>query len=109
MNSYREWYADGTFDISPTYFKQVYSIHIIINGTVLPLVYGLLPNKSQKTYVKFLSLLKDKVSQNPTSVNCDFEKAVMNAFQNIFKCEIHGCFFHLSQAWHKKIELKIEE
>jgi hypothetical protein len=24
------WYVDGTFDISPTFFKQVYTIHIMI-------------------------------------------------------------------------------
>ena len=46
------WYCDGTFDVSPTVFKQLYTIQIIKNGVLFPLVYALLPNKTQKTYLK---------------------------------------------------------
>ncbi|CAF1068301.1 unnamed protein product, partial [Brachionus calyciflorus] len=42
LGTYRDWYCDGTFDVSPTLFKQVYTIHIIIRGTTLPMVYALL-------------------------------------------------------------------
>ncbi|RNA32841.1 hypothetical protein BpHYR1_042735 [Brachionus plicatilis] len=42
-------------------------------------------------------------------LNCDFEKAAINAFRLVFKCEIHGCFLHLSQAWFKRINEKIKE
>ncbi|CAF0977012.1 unnamed protein product [Brachionus calyciflorus] len=45
LSTNSEWYADGTFDISPTIFKQVYTIHIIFRGTTLPMLYALLPNK----------------------------------------------------------------
>lgn len=110
LNSYSEWYADGTFDISPSMFKQIYTIHIRVNGTTLPLVYGILPDKKQNTYVKFLRLIKKHVTNNPRFVNCDFEKAAINAFKKVFQCEeIHGCFFHLSQAWYRRIQSKIKE
>ncbi|RNA38784.1 hypothetical protein BpHYR1_049580 [Brachionus plicatilis] len=95
LNTFNEWYADGTFDISPSFFKQVYTIHVLINGTNLPLVYGILPDKKETIYVKFLRLVKKHLSINPKFVNCDFEKAAINAFQKVFKCEIHGCFFQL--------------
>lgn len=39
LSKYRDWYCDGTFDISPNIFKQVYTVHIIIRGTTLPMVY----------------------------------------------------------------------
>ncbi|CAF1011078.1 unnamed protein product, partial [Brachionus calyciflorus] len=45
LSTYSEWYYDGTFEISPTLFKQVYTKHIIIRGTTLPILYALLPNK----------------------------------------------------------------
>ncbi|RNA35807.1 hypothetical protein BpHYR1_001897 [Brachionus plicatilis] len=31
LNSYSQWYADGTFDISPSFFTQIYTIHIRVN------------------------------------------------------------------------------
>jgi hypothetical protein len=43
LNKYHDWMGDGTFDISPTSFKQVYSIHIIYEGKAYPMAYGLLP------------------------------------------------------------------
>ena len=52
LNKHHDWYADGTFDIAPTFFKQVYTIHIIISGKTLPMLYALLPNKKQSTHRK---------------------------------------------------------
>jgi hypothetical protein len=50
MQSHRDWLVDGTFDLAPKrVFKQVYTIHIIYKNKDLPVVYGLLPNKTQKT------------------------------------------------------------
>ena len=40
----------------------------------------------------------------PLSLNCDFEKAIHLAANNIFEnCSIYGCFFHLSQNWYKRL------
>ena len=44
LDKYHDWLGDGTFDISPTFFKQVYSVHILVNGKSYPMAYGLLPN-----------------------------------------------------------------
>ncbi len=42
-----QWLADGTFKTAPGIFAQVYSIHAVRCGRVVPLVYSLLPNKTQ--------------------------------------------------------------
>ncbi|CAF1030089.1 unnamed protein product [Brachionus calyciflorus] len=32
LEKFRDWYCDGTFDISPVLFTQLYTIHIIVNN-----------------------------------------------------------------------------
>ena len=97
-------YCDGTFDISPTFFKQVYTFHVIINGTNIPLAYALLPNKNQVTYKKVFKMIKSYLKILPESINMDFEKAAMNAAKLVFKCKIYGCFFHLSQSFWRRVQ-----
>ncbi|CAF1126577.1 unnamed protein product [Brachionus calyciflorus] len=43
LGTYPDWYSDGTFDIAPNIFKQVYTLHVDIRGTILPMLYALLP------------------------------------------------------------------
>ena len=103
----RDWLADGTFDLAPKrVFNQVYSIHIIYKNKSLPMIYGLLPNKSQATYRKFFKMIKDVIKIEPLAIHMDFEKAVMNSVSITFKCLIYGCFFHLSQNFYKKVQEK---
>ncbi len=48
---------DGTFGVSPSRFCQVYTIGIIRSHHVIPIIYGILKNKRQETYVYFLKIL----------------------------------------------------
>ena len=57
-----EWYCDGTFDVSPLLFKQVYTINVIMNGKNLPMVYALLPHKQETTYNIFFKYYKRRDS-----------------------------------------------
>ena len=72
------------------------------------MAYGLLPNKKQATYKKLFKMIKSQIKVMPYSVNCDFEKAAINAVIKVFgdKCKINGCFFHLSQAILRRIRTK---
>ena len=45
LNSNPHWYGDGTFDVAPLLFKQMYTINVIESGKNLPLIYALLPDK----------------------------------------------------------------
>ena len=44
------WYADGTFDVCPSSYYQVYTIHGLRNGKVYPCMYVLLSNKKETMY-----------------------------------------------------------
>jgi hypothetical protein len=48
MNN-RNWFMDGTFKVSPKIFYQLYTIHCLVDGNVIPCLYVLLPNKSMPT------------------------------------------------------------
>lgn len=79
------WFADGTFKTAPTLFQQVYTIHGLKYGEVLPAVYTLLPDKKKTTYLRMLTHLKDLEPRlNPKSVLTDFESAAFTSFQDIF-------------------------
>ncbi|KAE9529589.1 hypothetical protein AGLY_011685 [Aphis glycines] len=41
------WFADGTFKSCPPLFAQVYTIHVIKNNLVIPVVFSLIPDKTQ--------------------------------------------------------------
>ena len=46
------WMMDGTFQTVPALFYQLYTIHGEIRDAYFPLVFGLLPKKSEAIYVK---------------------------------------------------------
>ena len=43
-------FIDGTFKYCPKYFYQLYTVHGLRNGHFIPLVYALLPGKSEVNY-----------------------------------------------------------
>ncbi|RNA06261.1 hypothetical protein BpHYR1_004371 [Brachionus plicatilis] len=93
---HRDWYIDGTFDVS----------------RVIPLVYSLLPNKDLLTYKKLYSMLMPYVKNKPKSINIDFELANITAIRQCFpETKIYGCFFHFTQnMWkHVQAEKKTDE
>ena len=54
----QHWYADGTFKTVPLSFFLLYTLHGLKENISLPLVYALLPDKSQETYQIFLEKIK---------------------------------------------------
>lgn len=53
-------FGDGTFFTCPTLFTQLYTIHGTVNGHMYPLVYGLLPGKSEDIYRRFFRIINTK-------------------------------------------------
>ena len=49
LNSSQQWFMDGTFNSVPSLFHQLLTIHGEINGQHYPLIYALMPNKTQKS------------------------------------------------------------
>ncbi|KAG0438597.1 hypothetical protein HPB47_016946 [Ixodes persulcatus] len=75
------------------------------NGIIVPMVCGLLPNTTKKTYRRFFSVVIDNV--RPCAVRVlytDFEIAAINAARDVISdIRIQGCFFHLAQSVHRKL------
>ena len=95
------WFGDGTFDVAPLCFFQLYTIHCKIGNNI----YFLLSNKTQATYRRMLEALRDILIPNaaPELILLDFEKAAQNAFHYVFpNANISGCFFHLCQSLLRK-------
>ena len=73
---------DGTFQIAPRLFYQVFTIHVFKHGQRFPLVYCLLPGKSRDMYNRCISILKEEAQDNglqlhPHEIVLDFEHDLM--------------------------------
>ena len=55
----QHWYADGTFKVVPPLFEQLYTIHGLQDNVAVPLIYALLPNKTEETYLTLLREIKN--------------------------------------------------
>ena len=102
-----EWFCDGTFQLVPEIFFQLYTIHARVGNNYPPCVYFLLPSKTGAIYRKMLEALKRFLLPHgfcPRKILLDFEMAAMNAFVAEFpQAQISGCFFHLSQSVIRKV------
>nr|AGQ20118.1 AsIV-cont00009-ORF1 [Apophua simplicipes ichnovirus] len=102
-----EWFADGTFFKEKFLFSQLYMIHGRYEGSVIPLVYTFLPNKSKEIYrAVLLELQRLRPEMEPRRIMIDFEMASIRAFQEIFpNAQVKGCYFHLRQSFIRHIQL----
>lgn len=106
LEEFSNWSSDGTFNIAPNFFMQVYTLHILVEGKALPVIYALMCNKKKETYLKFYQKLKELCSTlSPNSLLSDFETASYSAAKDVFAdVEIVGCFFHLCQNLWRQIQ-----
>ena len=105
-------YMDGTFKISPKYFRQLWIIcgHVLDSPDVIPLAYFLLEDQHTSSYTKALQILVQHCPRvTVATVLCDFEQAEHNAMQEVFPdTAIQGCLFHWKQALRRQF-VKISE
>lgn len=101
------WHGDGTFEVTPPLFYQVFVVHGHRFGAAHPFLYALLPNKTRKTYralLEGIKILDPSNSLAPTTFMCDFEMALIKEIQNAFpSASIGGCLFHFSQNVQKRV------
>lgn len=100
--------VDGTFKSAPKLFKQVFTIHFVIQNHCVPVLFALLSDKTTRSYTKVLNVLKSRcdylgIEFKPKVVFSDFELAIVNSFRNVYNIRIRGCWFHFVQAIYKKI------
>ncbi|KAL0810606.1 hypothetical protein ABMA28_010723 [Loxostege sticticalis] len=112
--SVKSFFADGTFFAAPDPFYQLYVVHIDLNSdasttNIIPVIYGLLPNKTQDTYERFYRILQVKLGITITNFKSDYELAQLNAVQIIYpNAKITGCYRHFNAAiWKQFKKLKV--
>lgn len=110
------YYGDGTFRCCPPPFYQIYGVHLDLdsnndNSNIIPVNYGLLPNKSEETYIRFFNLLKNELNVQIRHFKCDYEQAQFNAIKRVYpEAVTTGCFFHYNRAiWRKIKQLKLNK
>lgn len=88
-----ELYVDGTFQTSCENFCQVYFVMAkMADRTTVPVVYGLLPNKTASTYKRFWEIICNVVDfepGHPSRVMSDFEKAMQSTLKQVFPLAVH--------------------
>lgn len=106
LKEFPHWAIDGTFKTCPTLFCQLFVIHALIDSKAVPLVYALLPNKSEGIYVELFNTLKTLDAKlKPETILVDFEQSSINAVKKVFSnTRIVGCSFHLAQNLWRKIQ-----
>ncbi|CAN8026069.1 unnamed protein product [Ixodes persulcatus] len=95
LQSSPHWFADGTFKIAPCIYYKLYTIHALVSGRVVPMVYFLLKRKTTAIYTRvFNKLLELQPGLSPESFLSDFEQAAIHAFKSIFPAATAAaCFF----------------
>jgi len=102
-----EFLVDGTFKVVPEIFYQLYIIHGVFRDHVIPLIYALLRRKNAETYQCLINeILNIAPRWSPRAIMMDFEQSSMGAFQSAFpNVMLSGCYFHLRQSIHRKLQV----
>ncbi|KRY12864.1 hypothetical protein T12_11089 [Trichinella patagoniensis] len=83
------WCGDRTFTIVPSWYQQLFTLHVFLRGKLLPVVYCLTVRKDLPTYSRIFEVLHSKAEEldvqlEPAKFVCDFEIALVPTFQGNF-------------------------
>ena len=116
IRSCQSIHGDGTFKECPDMFFQFYVLFGERFNFIVPCCYIVLPNKTTKTYIETLAVIKNIVKpiedttlqpMSPVYAMTDFELAMQNALLNQFpSIKLKGCFFHQKQAVQHWVNIK---
>ncbi|KAH7700530.1 hypothetical protein AAVH_32347 [Aphelenchoides avenae] len=103
----QHWAVDGTFYCTPSHFDSVFTIHVHIGHSSVPVAYFLLQDRTEATYRRALTAFVDAADLRfvqPASIMSDFELAAINALRATFPgAAIRLCLFHLAQSAFKNV------
>lgn len=101
--------VDGTF--KAVLWKQMFVWMTRFGGFWLPVCWGWLPDKSLQSYKVFFHLVLEELKRRNIPLNTkelisDFELHILkSADEMLLGIVILGCFFHLSKAIWKKVQV----
>ena len=79
---------DGTFKSCPKFFDQIYSIHGCKHGNYVPLIFALLPSRTQKCYTEFWTHVIRICEERhlilcPDAIHIYFEQAMISVTESV--------------------------
>ncbi|KAI0979699.1 hypothetical protein GJ496_004653 [Pomphorhynchus laevis] len=96
--------VDKTSWCVPGQFYQLCTFKVKVFGNLVPLVYILLPNKAEATYLEAFTILKTLLNISVSYIITDFEMGLINALKASFESTMGGCTSHLGQAAYMKLQ-----
>ncbi|KAL0267264.1 UNVERIFIED_CONTAM: hypothetical protein PYX00_009585 [Menopon gallinae] len=107
LSEVKDWYAEGSIQSVSHSFCQLYTIYVIKDGVSLPVVFCLVSDKCEATYIAVCRALKNLVPDlRPESILMDFEIGAINAFEKEFPdTRLKGCFSHFTRNILRTIQL----
>ena len=109
--SIKQYYQDGTYKIVPSSLEEIKVVIILlgknntINNIELILV-ACFSEESSDCFMNFYNILKNYYNFYPQFITNDFGQANLAALEKVYEDNnviIITCFFHLVQAWWKKV------
>ena len=106
--------GDGTFKTCPKMFYQVFILMALYGGVYVPCLFGLLPDKSEDSYLRFFGMLWAYNDKNNLPNNfeneffmCDFEQLIRSSILLYYpSLNVLGCYFHFSQLVWRRVQKK---
>ncbi|KAE9541548.1 hypothetical protein AGLY_003539 [Aphis glycines] len=105
------WYSDGNFSLASKLFLQLYVISVEVGRWYIYNCNSLLQRKTSETYKLVFRTFVEKCAEENLNLDSkyvylDFEKIVIKAVHKILNrvVIIPGCFYHLSQSTHRKVQ-----
>ena len=101
--------SDGTFKTAPPPFQQIYTVFGSADEWKIPVIWGLLGERSQTIYELFFSVINEKCQlfffSQLMPEKIVTETGVIAAIKNTFQSsEQLGCWFHYSQCIYRKVQ-----
>lgn len=85
------------------------------NGLFIPLIFVLLINNNQKTYLTMWNYIKKICAElnltfYPKIFRLDFDRNIYLSMRSMFPdCMLLGCRYHVAKAWHRKLNTEMFE
>ena len=99
-------FADETFKISSKEFAQIWIVRVCVKGVNIPILYGMLENKSGSSYSAVLEFLRQRCPLFiPDIIVVDLEAAEHKSIQQHYPaCRIQGYHFHFCKQLKERIQ-----
>ena len=100
----RELYADGTYRAVSKIFATLYTIHTTIDNVSYP-IFILMQDERAQTFTRAFRVVKQYTSAFGSGcvVHIVCQQATINAFRDVFDCDVRICLFHLNQSVWKAV------